>query len=235
MSGAELVVYSSAIKPGNPAFDEAVRLGLPMVRRADALAAILNCKRGIVIAGMHGKTTTSSMARMSCGTPGLKPSHYVGAEIPILGTNARWDPAGEYFRRGRRRKRRHARALHPEHAHHPQHRGGASRLLQGLAAIEAVYTTLVRQTRGKIFYCADDAEARAGWRPPLRAVQLRPTEDATTTIPICDIASATSDPDFKVLRRGERLGSDPASTSPARTTWERHRRHRPRLRARAAI
>src|SRR4051794_28587824 len=46
--GAELVVYSSAIKPGNPAFDEAVRLQLPMIRRADALAAVLRGKRGIV-------------------------------------------------------------------------------------------------------------------------------------------------------------------------------------------
>src|SRR5208283_3343928 len=57
--GAELIVYSSAIRRGNPAFDEAVKLGLPMVRRAEALAALLHIKKGIVIAGMHGKTTTS--------------------------------------------------------------------------------------------------------------------------------------------------------------------------------
>jgi UDP-N-acetylmuramate--alanine ligase len=65
--GAGLVVYSSAIRSGNPAFDEAVRLGLPMVRRAEALAAMMQIKKGIVIAGMHGKTTTSAMTHMFCG------------------------------------------------------------------------------------------------------------------------------------------------------------------------
>ena len=48
---AELVIYSSAIKPGHADFDAAVKLGIPMVRRADALAAIMRQKKGIVIAG----------------------------------------------------------------------------------------------------------------------------------------------------------------------------------------
>ena len=60
--GAEIVLYSSAIKPGNPAFDEALRLGIPMARRADALAAIMSAKKGVVVCGMHGKTTTSAMS-----------------------------------------------------------------------------------------------------------------------------------------------------------------------------
>ena len=59
---ADLVVYSSAIRPGNVEYDEAVKRQLPLVRRADALAAIMRGKKGIVVAGMHGKTTTSSMA-----------------------------------------------------------------------------------------------------------------------------------------------------------------------------
>src|ERR1700738_630743 len=62
VQGSELVIYSSAIKAGNPAFDEAVRTSVPMVRRAEALAAIMRIKKGIVVAGMHGKTTTSAMA-----------------------------------------------------------------------------------------------------------------------------------------------------------------------------
>ena len=59
---AELVIFSSAIKPGHPDYDTAKQLGVPMVRRADALAAIMRQKRGIVVGGMHGKTTTSAMA-----------------------------------------------------------------------------------------------------------------------------------------------------------------------------
>ena len=88
--GTDLVIYSSAIKEGNEAFDEAVRLGVPMLLRAEALAAILNSRRGIVVAGTHGKTTTSSLVTHVLRAGKRKPSHYVGAEIPVLGTNANW-------------------------------------------------------------------------------------------------------------------------------------------------
>ena len=97
LSEANLVIFSSAIRPGNVEYDEAVRTQRNMVRRAEALAAIMHAKKGIVVCGMHGKTTTSSMAAHVLKGGGLHPSHYVGAEIPILGTNANWDLEGEYF------------------------------------------------------------------------------------------------------------------------------------------
>ena len=59
--GADLVIYSSAIKPGNPAYDEATRLQIRMARRAEALVGVMQAKKGVVVCGMHGKTTTSSM------------------------------------------------------------------------------------------------------------------------------------------------------------------------------
>src|SRR6185369_4590811 len=95
--GMELVIYSSAIKPDNPVLARARELGMPVARRAEALAAIMRGKRGIVVAGMHGKTTTSAMTAHVLRESGLHPSHYIGAEIPILGTNAHWDTRGEYF------------------------------------------------------------------------------------------------------------------------------------------
>jgi len=61
VQGADLVIYSSAIRPDNAAYAEAVRLGLPLLRRAEALALVVRAKKGIVVAGTHGKTTTSSM------------------------------------------------------------------------------------------------------------------------------------------------------------------------------
>jgi len=64
---------------------------------AEALAAIMSAKRGILVVGMHGKTTTSAIAAHVLREGGLHPSHYVGAEIPILGTNAHWDARGEFF------------------------------------------------------------------------------------------------------------------------------------------
>ena len=59
--GADLVVYTSAVSAGNPAFDAAIAAGVPVWRRAEALAAIMHGKKGIVICGTHGKTTTSAM------------------------------------------------------------------------------------------------------------------------------------------------------------------------------
>jgi len=97
VADADLVVHSSAIRSGNPAYDAALSLGKPMARRAEVLAAVMTGKQGIVVCGMHGKTTTSAMAAHVLKAGGLKPSHYVGAEIPILGTNARWDSEGEHL------------------------------------------------------------------------------------------------------------------------------------------
>src|SRR5438132_11662171 len=79
---AELVVFSSAIKDDNPILRCARNSGKSLVRRAEALAAIMHAKRGIVIAGMHGKTTTSAMTAHVLREGGLHPSHYVCAEIP---------------------------------------------------------------------------------------------------------------------------------------------------------
>src|SRR6266853_1389865 len=116
VGGADLVIYSSAIRPGHPDYDEAVRLGKQMVRRADALAAMLHCKRGIVVAGMHGKTTTTTMAAHLLRHGGLHPSHYVGAEAPILGTNAHWEPAGDYLVAEGDESDGTLTLYHPEHA-----------------------------------------------------------------------------------------------------------------------
>src|SRR5688572_13512868 len=97
-AGAGAIVYSSAVKPGrNVTYDAAAAAGTPLFRRAEALASIMQRKKGIVVAGMHGKTTTSAMCAHVLREAGLHPSHYVGAEIPLLGSNAHWDREGKYF------------------------------------------------------------------------------------------------------------------------------------------
>ncbi|HSP43352.1 MAG TPA: Mur ligase domain-containing protein, partial [Luteolibacter sp.] len=94
---ADVVVFSSAIRPDNPAYAAAVAAKIPLYRRAECLAAILHTRKGIVVSGTHGKTTTSSMTAHVLREAGLKPSHYVGAEIPILGANAKWSTEGEFM------------------------------------------------------------------------------------------------------------------------------------------
>jgi UDP-N-acetylmuramate--L-alanine ligase/UDP-N-acetylenolpyruvoylglucosamine reductase len=157
--GAELVIHSSAIRAGNPAYDEAIRLDLWMVRRAEALAAILAIRDGIVIAGMHGKTTTSAMAAHVLRVGGLHPSHYVGAEIPILGTNAHWDPNGQYFVAEGDESDGTLRFYQPKHAIILNVELEHLDYYPDLAAIDSVFGDFIAQTRGKILYCADDLHA----------------------------------------------------------------------------
>jgi UDP-N-acetylmuramate--alanine ligase len=157
--GAELVIHSSAIRAGNPAYDEALRLDLWMVRRAEALAAIMAIREGIVIAGMHGKTTTSAMAAHVLRVGGLNPSHYVGAEIPILGTNAHWDPTGQYFVAEGDESDGTLRFYRPKHAIILNVELEHLDYYADLAAIDAVFRELIAQTRGSILYCADDLHA----------------------------------------------------------------------------
>ncbi|AXA36122.1 MAG: UDP-N-acetylmuramate--L-alanine ligase [Candidatus Sumerlaea sp.] len=86
--GAREVVVSSAIRPTNPEIIEARRLGIPIRHRSEKLAELLDARRGITIAGTHGKTTTSSMAATLLATAGLNPSYAVGGVINTADSNA---------------------------------------------------------------------------------------------------------------------------------------------------
>ena len=154
---AELVVFSSAIKNDNPVLAGGRDSGKPVVRRAEALAAIMRAKRGIVIAGMHGKTTTSAMTAHVLREGGSHPSYYVGAEIPILGTNAHWDARGEYFVAEGDESDGTLRYFHPEHCLILNIEEEHLDFYSDLCAIEKVFAQLIEQTRGKIFYNIDDA------------------------------------------------------------------------------
>lgn len=156
---AELIIFSSAIQPSNPVLVSARETNRPAVRRAEALAAIMRGKRGIVVAGMHGKTTTSSMLAHVLREGGLHPSHYVGAEIPILGSNAHWDPRGEYFVAEGDESDGTLEYFHPEHALILNIEEEHLDFYADLAAIEKVFCKLFAQTSGAIFYSADDLNA----------------------------------------------------------------------------
>jgi UDP-N-acetylmuramate--L-alanine ligase/UDP-N-acetylenolpyruvoylglucosamine reductase len=201
---ADIVIFSSAIKPGNLAYDEAHRLGKMMVRRADALAAIMHRKRGIAVAGMHGKTTTSSMAAHVLRVGGLRPSHYVGAEIPILGTNARWDPDGEYFVAEGDESDGTIALYHPEHSILLNIEEEHLDFYENLAAIEAVYAQLLDQTSGSIFYCIDDANTARVCKGRPNAISFGETDSAEFRFQT--VLSRSFHSQFKVFRREKWLG-----------------------------
>jgi UDP-N-acetylmuramate--alanine ligase len=201
---AELIVYSSAIKINNPILAGARDSGKPVVRRAEALAAIMRAKRGIIIAGMHGKTTTSAMIAHVLREGGLHPSHYVGAEIPILGTNAHWDSRGEYFAAEGDESDGTLSCFHPEHSLILNIEEEHLDFYNDLVAIEKVFAQLIRQTSGQIFYNADDANTSRLCAQRKAAVSYGFSENADyqgADVHLRDFAST-----FSVYRRDEKLG-----------------------------
>src|ERR1700722_4859381 len=89
IAGAEVVVTSSAVVQQNAEVVEAHRLHIPVIPRAEMLAELMRLKYGIAIAGMHGKTTTTSMVAAVLAAGGLDPTVVVGGRVDAMGSNAR--------------------------------------------------------------------------------------------------------------------------------------------------
>jgi UDP-N-acetylmuramate--alanine ligase len=87
--GADCVVVSSAIKGDNPELLEARAQRIPVVPRAEMLAELMRFRRGVAVAGTHGKTTTTSLLASVLGEGGLDPTFVIGGQLLAAGANAR--------------------------------------------------------------------------------------------------------------------------------------------------
>ena len=87
--GADAVVISSAVHEDNPEVVAARELGIPVVPRAVMLAELMRLRRGIAIAGAHGKTTTTSLTASLLAAGGLDPTFVIGGRLNSAGANAR--------------------------------------------------------------------------------------------------------------------------------------------------
>ncbi len=201
---ADIVVYTSAIRSDNPSYQQALSLGIPCLRRAEALSAVMLGKKGIVVAGTHGKTTTSSLSAHVLRTGGKTPSHYIGAEIPILGTNANWEEKGEWFVAEGDESDGTLVQFHPEYAILLNVEADHLDYYADLDAIYAVFGQFCDQTRGKVIYCAEDVGAR-------RVCEGRNHVISYGWTPDCDFSASDLSPrgagtEFTVRHRGEPLG-----------------------------
>ncbi len=88
ITGADVVVHSSAVTNANPELQAARRLGVPVIRRAEMLAELMRLKYGIAIAGSHGKTTTTSLCAAVLEAGALDPTVVVGGRALATGANA---------------------------------------------------------------------------------------------------------------------------------------------------
>ncbi len=96
LKNAQVVVISSAIKPGNAELDEARRLGMPVVRRSEMLAELMRLKSNVAVAGTHGKTTTTTLVAELLVNGGIDPTVINGGIIHAYGSNARMG-AGDWM------------------------------------------------------------------------------------------------------------------------------------------
>ena len=202
---ADLVIRSSAIKAGNAAFDEATKLGIQMLLRAEALAAVLNSRRGIVVAGTHGKTTTSALTTHILRAGQLKPSHYVGAEIPVLGTNANWSHDSDLMvAEGDESDGTlvnylpaFAILLNVEAEH-------LDFYTDGIDGINRVFNQFLDQVAERIIYCAEDSGSAGLCEPRDNVVSYGwgKTRDVGGEI----LESRESSTDFELSHRGVVLG-----------------------------
>ena len=96
VKGADAVVVSTAVQPDNPEVVAARKARIPVVPRALMLAELMRLKRGVAIAGTHGKTTTTSLVASVLAEGGLDPTFVIGGRLNAAGSNARLG-SGEFI------------------------------------------------------------------------------------------------------------------------------------------
>jgi len=96
VAGADVVVMSSAVRSDNPEIVAAHAMGIPVIPRAEMLAELMRLKKGIAVAGTHGKTTTTSLVSSVLAAGDLDPTFVVGGRVNSVGTNAVLG-SGEYL------------------------------------------------------------------------------------------------------------------------------------------
>ena len=96
LSGTDLVVFSSAIPSSNPELKGARKQGIPLLSRGEMLAELMKEKKGVAIAGTHGKTTTASMTALLLYEAALDPTIIIGGEVSDMGGSAKLGQ-GEYL------------------------------------------------------------------------------------------------------------------------------------------
>lgn len=204
IKGVDLVVYSSAIRPSNVARAEADAQGIRCMRRAECLAAILGTKKGVLISGTHGKTTTSAMSAHLMRRGSVRPSHYVGAEIPVLGTNAHWDEEGHHMVAEGDESDGTLQLYAPEHIVvlniEEEHLDFYER---GLEQIKEVFSTAILKTRGSVIYCKECEVATELCAPHPGSISYGWTDADYTAANVLEQGGSVG---YDVYRNGKRLG-----------------------------
>src|SRR5437879_10075672 len=211
-----LVVYSSAIRANNPELLVARERKIPMVRRATLLAALMQQQRGICVAGMHGKTTTSALLALALERLQARPSYAIGARVPQLEPHARFTPrstgCAPHFVVEADESDGTLREFEPEHAIVLNVDAEHLDYYANLEAVCRAFQTFAGHTRGLLIFCADDprlAELFAQ-RPGAISYGLNPLAVYRLELKAGPAGTQTPDPQpetgFDLWHAGGRLG-----------------------------
>ncbi|MFN8535115.1 MAG: UDP-N-acetylmuramate--L-alanine ligase [Dehalococcoidia bacterium] len=171
LGDAELVVTTAALPPGNPEVDAARERGIPIVKRAELLGRLMDDRRGIAVAGTHGKTTTSSMIAHILLSAGLDPTFVVGGEIRGLDANARRG-GGEWLVAEADEYDRSFLYLRPEIAVITNVEVDHLDIYRDLEDIQATFARFADQTIRVLILCADDPFLRSNQFAPARKARV---------------------------------------------------------------
>lgn len=203
VEGADLLVYSAAVRADNPERQYAKEHGILTAGRAECLSVLCDQKKSIVVAGMHGKTTSGSMLTYVLQVAGWRSSHYIGADVPLLGANAAWDEGEHLVIEGDESDGTiqlytpyACMLLNIEEEHLDFYRD--------ISKIMEVFGRLIEQTSQCVIYCADNKNAvlLCSHRP--HAVGYGFSDLATYQI--IDVHAENFSSTFKLMKEGNLLG-----------------------------
>jgi UDP-N-acetylmuramate--alanine ligase len=162
VGNADVVVYSSAVRPDNPEVVEAKGRRIPVIPRAEMLAELMRLRFGIAIAGAHGKTSTTSMIALVLERAGLDPTAVIGGRLSAFGSNARLG-RGEYMVAEADESDRSFLKLSPSVAVITNIDREHMEAYGGFADLQQAFVDFANKVPfyGAVVACADDAELSA--------------------------------------------------------------------------
>ena len=205
VSGADLIVFSNAIKPNNPEREAGKNSGIQEITRASALALLMSDSVSIAVAGTHGKTTTSSMATVALQSAGVDPSFAIGGILKSSGSNAHRG-TGKYFVAEADESDGSFVAYHPHAAiitnvewDHVDHFKSEAEVFQ---AFEDFVTTIT----GFLVYCADDEGAsKIAASAKIKTIGYGKSDKAV--LKVDQISLSASGSTARVLWNGAKIGT----------------------------
>ena len=205
VSGADLIVFSNAIKPNNPERESGKKFGIQEITRASALALLMSDSVSIAVAGTHGKTTTSSMATVALQSAGVDPSFAIGGILKSSGSNAHRG-TGKYFVAEADESDGSFVAYHPHAAiitnvewDHVDH-------FKSEAEVFQAFEDFVKTITGFLVYCADD-EGASKIAASAKIKTIGYGKSGKAALKVDQISLSASGSTARVLWNGAKIGT----------------------------